>query len=102
VDHLRQGARLRDDVAGGDPRPDTCANEIDEVHAGTGRVTVFLRTGDNILISGPRPSPDGTRLVYTESPCAAYFDAHLRVTDLTSGRSWTIGQSLPRCVGARA
>jgi hypothetical protein len=84
-------------VAGGDPRPDTCANEIDEVHAGTGRVTVFLRTGDNVLISGARPSPDGTRLVYTESACAAYFDAHLRVTDLGSGRSWTIGQSLPRC-----
>lgn len=92
-----KGPAYGDDAAGGDPRPDTCANEIDEVHAGTGRVTVFLRTGDNILISGARPSPDGTRLVYTESPCAAYFDAHLRVTDLTSGRSWTIGQSLPRC-----
>jgi hypothetical protein len=84
-------------VAGGDPPPDTCANEIDEVHAGTGRVTVFLRTGGNVLISGARPSPDGTRLVYTESACAAYYDAHLRVTDLGSGRSWTLGQGLPRC-----
>ena len=84
------------DVAGGDPRPDTCANEIDEAH-GPGRVTVFLRTGDNVLISGARPSPDGTRLVYTEAACAAYFDAHLRVTDLGSGRSWTIGHSVPRC-----
>ena len=92
-----KGPAYGGDVAGGDPRPDTCANEIDEVHAGTGRVTVFLRTGDNVLISGARPSPDGTRLVYTESACAAYFDAHLRVTDLGSGRSWTIGQSLPRC-----
>ena len=92
-----KGPAYGGDVAGGDPRPDTRANEIDEVHAGTGRVTVFLRTGDNVLISGARPSPDGTRLVYTESACAAYFDAHLRVTDLGSGRSWTIGQSVPRC-----
>jgi hypothetical protein len=35
--------------------------------------------------------------VYTESACAAYYDAHLRVTDLGSGRSWTIGQGVPRC-----
>lgn len=35
--------------------------------------------------------------MYTESACAAYFGAHLRVTDLGSGRSWTIGQSVPRC-----
>jgi hypothetical protein len=62
-----KGPAYGGDVAGGDPRPYTCANEIDEVHAGTGRVTVFLRTGDNVLISGARPSPDGTRLVCTPS-----------------------------------
>jgi hypothetical protein len=92
-----KGPAYGGDVAGGDPRPDTCANEIDEVQAGTGRVTVFLRTGDNVLLSGARPSPDGTRLVYIESACVAYYDAYLRVTDLGSGRSWTIGQNLPRC-----
>ena len=92
-----KGPAYGGDVAGGDPRPDTCANEIDEVHAGTGRVTVFLRTGDNVLLSGARPSPDGTRLVYIESACVAYYDAYLRVADLGSGRSWTIGQNLPRC-----
>ena len=84
-------------VAGGDPHPHTCANEIDVVHAGTGRVTVYLRTGDNVLISGATPSPDGQRLVYTETACAGYFDSYVRVTDLESGRSWTIGQQLPDC-----
>jgi hypothetical protein len=92
-----KGPAFGGDVAGGDPRPDTCAGQIDEVHAGSGRVTVLVRTGDNVLIGGARPSPDGTRLVYTESACAAYFDAYLRVTDLGSGRSWTIGQGLPAC-----
>jgi hypothetical protein len=92
-----EGPAYGADVAGGDPRPYTCAGEIDEVHADTGCVTVFLRTGGNVLISGARPSPDGTRLAYTESACTAYYDAHLRVTDLRSGRSWTIGQSAPHC-----
>lgn len=84
-------------VAGGDPHPHTCANEIDVVHAGTGRVTVFLRTGDNVLISRATPSPDGRRLVYTETACTGFFDSYLRVTDLRSGHSWTIGQQLPDC-----
>ena len=92
-----KGPAYGSDVAGGDPRLDTCANEIDEAHAGAGRVTVVLRTGSNVLISGARPSLDGTRLVYTESACTGYYDAHLRVIDLGSGRSWTIGQSVPRC-----
>jgi len=92
-----KGPAYGGDVAGGDPRPDTCANEIDVVHAGTGRVTVFQRTGDNVLISGATPGPDGQRLVYTESACTGYLDSYLRVTDLGTGRSWTIGQQLPDC-----
>ena len=68
------------------------------LHAATGRITTFLRTGDNVLISGAVPSPDGRLLAYSESGCATgYFDSYLRVTDLGTGRSWTIGQGLPRC-----
>jgi hypothetical protein len=88
-------------VAGGDPHPHTCANEIDVVHVGTGRVTVVMRSGDNILIGDAQPSPDGRQLVYTESACTAQFDSYLRVTDLRSdlepGRSWTLDQSGPGC-----
>jgi len=85
-------------VAGGDPRPDSCGNVIAILHAATGRITTFLRTGDNVLISGAVPSPGGRLLAYSESGCATgYFDSYLRVTDLGTGRSWTIGQGLPRC-----
>jgi hypothetical protein len=85
-------------TAGGDPRPDSCGNMIAILHAATGRVTTFLRTGDNVLISGAAPSPDGQLLAYGESGCATgYFDSYLRVTDLSSSRSWTIGQGLARC-----
>jgi hypothetical protein len=83
---------------GGDPRPGSCGNMIAILHAGTGRITTFLRTGDNVLISGAAPSPDGQLLAYDESGCATgYFNSYLRVTDLRTRRSWTIGQGLPRC-----
>lgn len=85
-------------VMGGDPQPDTCAGEIAVLHASTGRVSVFLRTTDNVLIRGLAISPDGQRLAYLESGCATgYFNSYLRVADVTSGRSWTIGQQIPRC-----
>jgi hypothetical protein len=86
------------DVAGGDPHPHTCANEIDVVHASTGKVTVFLRTGNNVLIDSAAPSPDGQLLAYRESGCAnSFLDSYLRITGLSTGRSWTIGQGLAAC-----
>jgi hypothetical protein len=93
-----RGPVYRGDTEGGDPRPDSCGNMIAILQAGTGRVTTFLRTGDSVLISGAAPSPDGRLLAYGESGCATgYFDSYLRVTDLSTRRSWTIGQGLARC-----
>jgi hypothetical protein len=86
-------------VAGGDPLPRTCANAVVVLRAqGSPRESVFLRTGDNVLIGQAVPSPDGKLLAYTETPCANSPNLqYLRVTDLASGRSWTIGQGLPGC-----
>jgi hypothetical protein len=83
---------------GGFPERDSCANGIVVWHASTGHAGVYLRTGDNVLISGATLSPDGRLLAYLESGCATgYFNSYLRVTDVASGRSWTIGQQIPRC-----
>ena len=79
------------------PRPHTCANQVDVVHTGTGRVTVALRTGDNVLIWGAQPSPDGRELVYRESACTAYEDSYLEIKNLFSEQQWSIGQDLPEC-----
>lgn len=88
----------QNDTAGGDPRPGSCANEIDILHAATGRLSVFLQTGSNVLISRATPSPDGRLLAYAESGCAnGFFNAFLRVTRLSTGRSLTIGKDLPPC-----
>lgn len=93
-----KGPVYQNDTAGGDPRPDSCANEIDILHAATGRLSVFLRTGGNVLLSGATPSPDGRLLAYAESGCVTgYFNSYLQVTELSTGRNWTIGQGLARC-----
>jgi hypothetical protein len=83
---------------GGIPEPDSCTNEIVVWHASTGHASVYLRTGHNVLISGATLSPDGKLLAYLESGCATGYDnSYLRVTDVASGRSWTIGEQIPRC-----
>ena len=79
------------------PKPGTCANQVDVVQAGTGRVTVALRTSDNVLIWAAQPSPDGRELAYRESACTAYQDTYLRIDDLFSEQQWSIGQGLPDC-----
>jgi len=92
-----KGPAYQGDTAGGDPRPGSCANQVDLVHAGTGRVTVVLRTSGNVLIWGAQPSPDGQRLAYRESPCTGYQQTYLSVQSLHSAQHWTIGKRLPDC-----
>ncbi|HEY6792477.1 MAG TPA: hypothetical protein VI365_34720, partial [Trebonia sp.] len=82
--------------------PDTCGNEVVEwdLQGSTPRATVYQRSGDNVLLGQAVPSPDGQLLAYTEHPCNSNINGtgmYLRVTDVSSRRSWTIGQDLPGC-----
>jgi hypothetical protein len=93
-----RGPASRGDVAGGDPKPHSCANEIMVAHGISGRLRTFLRTSNSVLISGAQTSPDGRLLAFRESGCAnGYFNNYLRVMRLASRHSWTIGAGLPRC-----
>jgi hypothetical protein len=91
------GPFYRTNVANGDPRPDSCANQVDVVHAGSGRVTVALRTDDNVLISDAEPSPDGQDIMYQESGCTGYETSYIQIQSLSSEQHWSIGQALPDC-----
>ena len=82
------------------PKPDSCANAVVEwnLQGATPRPAVFTRTGDNVLLGQAVPSPNGQLLAYTEHPCNINgVGVYLRVTDMSSKRSWTIGQRLPGC-----
>jgi hypothetical protein len=82
------------------PKPDTCANAVVEwnLQGAAPLATIYRRTGDNVLLGQAVPSPDGKLLAYTERPCNINgVGVYLRVTDMTSGKSWTIGRALPGC-----
>lgn len=93
-----RGPVYQNDLAGGDPKPRSCANEIAILHASTGRLSVFLRTGSNVLIGAAAVRPRGGLLAFTESGCATgYLNDYLRITNLRTRHSWTIGRGLARC-----
>ena len=92
------GPVSRGDLAGGDPKPHSCANEIAVLHPGARRLSVLLRTGNNVLIGGAALSPDGRLLAWRESGCATGFlNSYLRISRIATGQTWTIGRGLPRC-----
>jgi hypothetical protein len=93
-----RGPAYANDSLGGDPQPNSCANDVVRVNLTTGRSVTVLSTGDNELVEGAWPSPDGRFYVYMSSGCAnSYFNGHLTVVENATGRSWTIGAALPRC-----
>jgi hypothetical protein len=81
-------------------QPGTCGNEIVEwnLQGATPRAAVYQRSGDNVLLGQAVPSPDGQLLAYTEQPCELTArGVYLRVTAVSGGKTWTIGQRLPGC-----
>ena len=93
-----RGPVYQNDTFGGDPKPDSCGNDVVRVDLATGRSTTVLSTGDNEVVDGAWPSPDGRYYAYMSSGCAnSYFNGHLTVVDIATGRSWTIGAALQRC-----
>lgn len=81
-------------------KPDTCGNEVIKwnLQGTTPRATVYQRSGDSVLLGQAVPSPDGQLLAYTEQPCELEpHGLYLRVTAVSGGKTWTIGQRLPGC-----
>lgn len=85
-------------IAGCGPEDGTCSSEIDRYDVRAGTFTRLVKAGSARLVGNAHLSPDGRYLAYTESPCVpSYFNDHLRVLDLQTWSSWTIGADLPRC-----
>ena len=82
------------------PKPDSCGNVVVKWNLGGAvpRPAVYQRSADDVLLGQAVPSPDGQLLAWTERPCGLEFSRlYLRVTAVSSGKSWTIGQGLPGC-----
>jgi hypothetical protein len=96
---LNRGPTMVGRIAGGDPKPHTCASEVRDYDPKNGRYTTVLRGGDDELLSDVQPSPTDDRVAYLHSGCATYyFDNAVQVMDLTTGHVEDVSPSdLPRC-----
>ncbi len=80
------------------PQGNSCAGEVIRIDPPSGAVDVVLKASNSQLIGQARPSPDGKMLAYLDAPCSrSYFNQHVQVEDLASGRTWGIGTDLMVC-----
>src|SRR5215475_686746 len=95
---LANGPRCTSNVAGCGPVPDSCAGEVVRIEPSTGALTTVLKASASELIGDAQPSPDGKLVAYLDGSCdRSFFNQHLRVRDIGSGRSWSIGTGLAVC-----
>lgn len=95
---LASGPRCTSNVAGCGPVPGSCAGEVVKIDPLTGMPTPVLKASSSELIGDAQPSPKGRLLAYLDGSCnRSYFNQHLQVRDLATGRSWSIGTGLAVC-----
>ncbi len=95
---VNSGPRYRNDTAGGDPAPNSCTSTVFSFDPATGKTVTRLSFPRSALVSDGVPSPDGERIVMDAGGCTtAYFNQHLLVKDLRSGRAPTIGTDAANC-----
>jgi hypothetical protein len=60
--------------------------------------SIVLALPSSVLVADALPSPDARWVVMAVGGCAtSYFDEHLVVRDMRSGRQWTIGADAAPC-----
>jgi hypothetical protein len=94
---VSSGPRCTSNANGCGPVPDSCSGTVTRFEPTARRAVGVLAFPPSILVVGAVPSPDGHRVALRTGGCTAYFDDHLLVRDLRSGRRWTIGADAARC-----
>jgi hypothetical protein len=95
---LSSGPVCTSNIAGCGPKPNSCNGEVAEISPSTDAVASVLVATKSELIADAQPSPDGRYLAYLDGRCdKSYFNQYIRVRDLTTGASWTIGSGLAPC-----
>lgn len=95
---LSEGPQYQSGVAGGAPAPSSCRSAVarlDPVHGTSRTILTFPRSS---LVTDAVPSANGGRLAMLAGGCTtSFFDQHLLVRGLASGRQWTIGSDALPC-----
>ncbi len=85
-------------VAGCGPQPHTCGAELVSLRTDTKQFEVLWELGSDQRLSEAQLSPDGKKIVALTSPCVpSYFNDRLVVHRLADGKTWEVGDRVPRC-----
>lgn len=95
---VSNGPRYLGRVAGGDPQANTCSATVERLDLRDGTTVNVLSFPHSVKVDSAVPSPSDQQLVMLSGICnRAYFNQHLVVDDLRSGRSWAIGVDAAPC-----
>lgn len=95
---LASGPRYRSGVAGGDPAPDSCSGRVVRFDPTTQTTATVLTLPSSTLVSDAVPSPNRRLVVMPGGGCStSFFNEHLIVRDLATGKQWAIGADAAPC-----
>lgn len=92
------GPRCTNGTAGCGPAPNSCSGRTVRFDPAAMSTATELSFPRSVLISDAQPSPTGRFIALTTGGCAtSFFNEHIVVRDLRSGRRWTIGADAAPC-----
>ena len=94
---LANGPKCTNDTFNCGAVPGSCTGQVLRLDPKTGKAMTMVMASPDELISDAQPSPNGRYLAYLDRSCTAPSTEYLRVRDLHTRRSWTIGKGLPPC-----
>jgi hypothetical protein len=96
-----RGPECSSGIAGCGPRPYTCGGRLLEVDDSSGHVKHRWSIPDNTYLrSATAPVHGDGRVALVIAPCVpSYFNQHIEIRQLNTGRHFEIGDAAPRCHG---
>jgi hypothetical protein len=95
---VTSGPRCTNGTAGCGPAPNSCSGTSVRFNPTTLATRTELTFPSSVLVTDALPSPNGRLVAMMTGGCArSFFNEHLVVRDLRSGRHWTIGADAAPC-----
>jgi hypothetical protein len=92
------GPRYRNNTAGGDPEPNSCSASVSRLDLENGTSSVVRSFPSSVQADQAVPSPNEHEAAILAGTCSrAYFNQHLLIENLQTGRTWTIGAKTAPC-----
>ncbi len=91
------GPEYTSNVAGGDPKPNSCNATVSVLDPITHLASVVLETPHSEFVFDAVPSADGQRYAYLVGNCTSYEKQHVVIANLANSSTVSIGLNTTRC-----